>query len=258
MHAANGIEVLAKARLAREHWSLIFDDVNKVDRQKLEAGDFISVDPKNALTRLKEVAGISIDDQYKSQLVELRNLRNRLTHFTAMVDEARAKSLVAEAITFCVEFCEQQNMVTPDSEDKLGEIHTNLTDLKEFVDTRMVSISESLRLYSTVLECPECWQEALGIDGGESDCKFCRYKPDAQDLAFRLSEGRIEDCPECAAEQTFIFVFDSDGEGEWVCCSCGVSGSGYDNCAKCDQMTYSDDLDEIVFCEGCWAHFKAS
>ena len=109
-----------------------------------------------------------------------------------------------------------------------------------------------------MLECPECWQKALGIDGGENDCKFCRYRPDAQDLAYRLSEGRIEDYPECAAEQTFVFVLDSDGEGEWACCSCGESGSGYDNCAKCEQMTNSDNLDDIVFCEACWSHFQAS
>ena len=258
VHAANGIEVLAKARLAREHWSLIFNDVNRVNRQKLEQGDFISVDPENTLTRLEQVAGFSIDGQYKPQLVELRNLRNRLTHFTAAVDEARAKSLVAKAMTFCVEFCEQQNMVTSDSEDKLGEIHTNLTDLKEFVDSRMASISASLEWHPTVLECPECWQEALAIDDGEIECKFCRYKTEPEDLADMLSEGRIWDCPECGKEQTFVFTLDDDSNGKWVCCSCGISGNRYDNCARCEQMTFATVPDDINFCEVCWEHLMHS
>ena len=257
IHAANGIEVLAKARLAREHWSLIFNDVNRVNRQKLEKGDFISVDPENTLARLKQVAGFSIDGQYKSQLVELRNLRNRLTHFTATIDEARAKSLVAKAMTFCVEFCEQQTMAAPDSEAKLGEIHTNLIDLKEFVDSRMASISESLKYYSTVLECPECWQEALGIDDGQIDCKFCRYKTKPKDLVDMLSEGRIEDCPECGEEQSFVFVFDSDGDGEWVCCFCGVSGSNYTDCPTCGQMTYTQPGD-VPLCDSCTEYYMNS
>ena len=29
LHLGNGIELLLKARLAREHWSLIFSDINK-------------------------------------------------------------------------------------------------------------------------------------------------------------------------------------------------------------------------------------
>ena len=259
IHAANGIEVLAKARLAREHWSLIFDNVNTADRQKLEAGDFISVNPQNTLTRLDRIVGVSIAKRYKAHLDTLRKLRNRLTHFTAKIEPEQAKSLVAKAMTFCVEFSEQQDMVTPYSESKLGEIHTNLTGLTEFVDTRMASISESLKWYGTVLACPECWQEALGIDDGQIDCKFCRYKTEPEDLVDRLSEGRVEDCPECGSEQTFVFIYNyAYDEEKWVCCSCGISGSNYDNCARCDQMTFATVPGDINFCEVCWEHFMAS
>ena len=259
IHAANGIEVLAKARLAREHWSLIFDDVNRADRQKLEAGDFISVNPQNTLTRLERIVGVSIAKQYKAHLDTLRKLRNRLTHFTANIEPEQAKSLVAKAMTFCVEFCERQDMVTPDSESKLGEIHTNLTGLTEFVDSRMASITESLKWYSTVLECPECWQKALGIDDGQIDCKFCRYKTEPEDLVDILSEGRIEDCPECGREQTFVFIYNfAYEEARWVCCFCGISGKNYGNCFRCEQMTYSSGPDDVIFCEVCTEHFMAS
>ena len=40
-HLANGVEVLVKARVAGEHWSLIFRDVNKASFDKLAKGDFI-------------------------------------------------------------------------------------------------------------------------------------------------------------------------------------------------------------------------
>ena len=257
LNVANGIELLVKSRLAREHWSLIFADANKANPQKLKEGEFNSVGSDLALVRLEQIVGVPINKRDKSRLDDLRKLRNRLTHFTANIEMEQAKSLLAASMNFCVEFCEQQQMVTPDSEGKLGEIHTNLADLKEFVDTRMASISKALKYYSTVLKCPECWQDALGVDYDDINCRFCRYKPDARDLAYRLSEGRIEDCPECGEEQTFIFIYDKDGEGEWACCFCGVSGS-YDNCAKCDQMTYSSNPDDIVFCEVCTEHFMRS
>ena len=256
LHVANGVELLVKSRLARKHWSLLFADVNRANRQNLGEGEFTSVDSERALSRLEQIVGVPIGQQSKDHLDALRKLRNRLTHFTANLEPQQANSLLATSMHFCVEFCVQQNMVTPDSEGKLGEIHTNLTNLKGFVDTRMASISESLRYYSTVLKCPECWQEALGIDGGQIDCKFCRYKPDAQDLVDMLAEGRIEDCPECGEEQTFVFIFGYDSEGEWVCCFCGVSGSGYVNCSRCDQMTYSQAPD-VAFCEVCTEHIFA-
>lgn len=56
-----------------------------------------------------------------------------MAHFTATLNSAQAKSLVAKSTSFCVEFCEQQGMATPNAESALGEIHHNLDKLQEFV-----------------------------------------------------------------------------------------------------------------------------
>ena len=173
LHSANGLELLIKARLASEHWSLIFSDIDKASYKVLCKGDFISVDFPKATARLEEIVGVPVDQVFKPHLEGLRKLRNRLTHFTATLDPAQAKSLVAKSITFCVEFCEQEDMATGDTEVKLGEIHKNLVALQEFVDDRMKRILEGSG-YGLLWECPECWQGALVIDAGETDCKFCR------------------------------------------------------------------------------------
>ena len=251
LHLANGIELLIKARLAREHWSLIFSSIDHARFDKLAEADFVSVDFPKALARLEQIAGVPIAKSVISHVDNLRKLRNRLTHFTATLDSAQTKSLVAKSMNFCVVFCEQQDMLTSDTESKLGEIHKNLTKLQEFVDDRMRSIlegSEHVRLW----ECPECWQEALFIDTGETDCKFCRRKTDPQELAASNTESHVEDCPECDSESTFALVLYNNEEGEWVCFACGQSGEDYAHCMRCERMEHFPNRDEGPICESCW------
>ena len=44
LHLGNGIELLVKARLAREHWSLIFSNTDQASYDKLTDAEFTSVD----------------------------------------------------------------------------------------------------------------------------------------------------------------------------------------------------------------------
>ena len=252
LHLGNGIELLVKARLAREHWSLIFSNINQASYEELAKADFGSVDFPTARKRLEQIAEVPIDKSVGSHIDSLRQLRNRLTHFTARLDSVQIKSLVAKSMTFCVEFCEQQVVVTPDTEGKLGEIHLNLIELQEFVNERTKSISEDWK-GALVWECPECWQKALVVDGGDVDCKFCKQKANPQELAESSAEGQIGDCPECGEESTFTFVIYNNDHGEWVCFSCGVRGQNYDNCSRCEQITSTLEVGDVAFCENCWS-----
>ena len=95
------------------------------------------------------------------------------------------------------------------------------------------------------------WQQALVIDGGDVDCKFCKQEANPQELAESNAEGQIGDCPECSEESTFTFVIYNNDHGEWVCFSCGVRGENYDNCFRCEQLTYTHVVGDVVFCENC-------
>ena len=258
LHLGNGIELLLKARLAREHWSLIFSDINKASYDELAKAEFASVDYPTALKRLEQIVGVSIDESIGSHIVNLRKLRNRLTHFTATLDPAQAKSLVAKSMNFCVEFCEQEDMVTGDAEGKIREIHMNLTDLQEFVDDRMANILEGWE-DALIWECPECWQEALVIDGGQVDCKFCLRKADPKELADDNSDSNVvEDCPECGEEASFALVLFNNEEGRWICFSCGQSGEEYEHCMRCNRMASFPDRDDVKICNSCWTDMARS
>ena len=252
LHLANGVELLVKSRLAREHWSLIFSNINKASFDELAKADFGSVDFPTASKRLEHIVGVSIDKSVSSHVENLRKLRNQITHFTATLDSTRTKSLVAKAMAFCIEFCEQQEMLTPDAESKLSDIHINLTEFQEFVDDRMETILGEWN-GAFIWECPECWQSALVIDGGEQDCKFCRHQADSHELAEKNSESYVESCPECGEEATLAFILNSDGGGRWVCFFCGQSSERYDHCMRCTRVEYFHEDDDVKICAGCWS-----
>ena len=252
LHVANGVELLVKSRLAREHWTLIFSSIDKASQERLIKGDFVSVDFQNTLTRLEQIVGISIDDPFNTHLDDLRKVRNRLTHFTATLDPVQTRSLLAKSMNWFVDFCEQQDLVTPEVQSQFGEIHKNLTALQEFVDGRMERILDEWK-DALIWECPECWRQALVIDAGEAHCKFCLHKTDPQELAASNTEIPVEDCPECDAESTFALVLYNNEEGEWVCFACGVSGEDYAPCMRCDRMENFPDQDEVHICESCWS-----
>ena len=253
LHLANGVELVIKARIAQEHWSLIFSNIDQASYGKIVSGDFVSVGYGKAIERLEGIVDITVERQSKHHLQDLRKHRNLLTHFTGELDAAQTKSLLAKGMAFCVLFCEQQNMTTPAAESKIGDIHVNLAGLQEFVNDRMESIFTTAQ-YTLIWECPKCWQEALTIDGGVVQCQFCRRDADPHELATFNSEGDIEDCPECDTEQTFAFVLLNNEKGMWVCFSCGEHGEHYDRCLRCDQPEDFRDSDGVNICDRCWEH----
>lgn len=250
LHLANGVELVIKARIAQEHWSLIFSNIDHASYDKIVNGEFVSVDYGKAIERLGEIVDVTVGGYSNKHLQNLRKLRNRLTHFTAEMDAAPTKSLLAKGMAFCAEFCEQQNMLTPDAVDKFGAIHVKLVGLREFVNDRMNSILTAAK-YALIWECPKCWQKALEIDGGIVHCQFCRRDADPHELAASNSERDVEDCPECGEEQTFAFVIHNNQMGIWVCFSCGEQGENYNYCMRCNRIEYFRD-DDVNICDSCW------
>ena len=253
LHVANGTELLFKARLAQEHWTLIFANPDEASHEKLAGEDFRSVDFQKAVERLDKIARVQLDKDTNAHLKNLRRFRNKLTHFTGALEPAQSKSLVAKTMALCIKFCEEQGMIPEESESKLGEIHQNLAELQEFVDERMKTISDEWD-GAYVVECPECWQETLVIDGGEVHCKFCRQHANPRELAWNRSEGEPADCPECGQSESLARVRYANDVMGWNCFSCGQGGQNYDHCSLCHQVEYFSEEDGARICENCWSN----
>lgn len=74
------VEILLKAPLVREHWSLVVADRDP-NRQKYEAGDFISVSFDDTCSRLSVSLGKPINKSTKDAFNKVRHHRNRMVHF---------------------------------------------------------------------------------------------------------------------------------------------------------------------------------
>ncbi len=79
LHFAIAVEILLKARLAIEHWSLVVQkNANKANYLK---GDFQSVNLDEAVKRLRDIVGENISDTEFSSFKKLAAHRNKVIHF---------------------------------------------------------------------------------------------------------------------------------------------------------------------------------
>jgi hypothetical protein len=91
---AAGMELLLKARLLQEHWSLIV--VGKPDLKNFKKGDFNSVGTKEALERLDTVIGEHVPKEAAAAFAQLIKHRNSVIHFFHELDGDRFQQAAAK------------------------------------------------------------------------------------------------------------------------------------------------------------------
>ena len=99
IHFCAAVEMLLKARLMKEHWSLIVSRPDQANLAKFMAGDFISVTLEDARVRIRDVAGEDIGDDAYGSFRALANHRNKMVHFfhNGLDSDEKAKAqIVAE------------------------------------------------------------------------------------------------------------------------------------------------------------------
>lgn len=99
IHFCAAVEMLLKARLMKEHWSLIVFKPEQANLAKFMAGDFISVTLEDCRGRIHDVAGEDIGDDAYASFRALANHRNKMVHFfhNGLENDEKAKAqIVAE------------------------------------------------------------------------------------------------------------------------------------------------------------------
>lgn len=99
IHFCSAVEMLLKARLLQEHWSLIVSKPDQAQIGKFQSGDFISVNLEDCKNRLKAIAGEDIPDEAFRSFRELAKHRNKIIHFFhggLENDQAEKEKIVSE------------------------------------------------------------------------------------------------------------------------------------------------------------------
>lgn len=244
LHLFAGVELLLKARLKQEHWTLLFADVNKASQSKLDSGDFRSVDFETAVNRLRDILGIEIAGDDLKRLDGLRQMRNRIQHFGASMNQEQVRGQVGCAADFVIEFIKEHlSELQSTHGEQIEEIRELMQQCDEYVEGRMQRISEELSACDYVAECPHCLQEAVPI--GEDDpprCRFCDQQVDPEMLAFQRSEiGEVFECPECERQACTLILLNNE-DAVFYCFACGgrFEPADYEVCPVCEGVLMTE------------------
>ncbi len=221
---AAAVEVLMKARLVWEHWTLICSEPDKATPTQMLAGTAKTVTPEQAIKRLENVAGVPMKaGEHANRVIDVATLRNRAIHFTVVgIEPAGLQGPLGHGLDFVLWFLDTQFRSQGDDnvqelvEESIETLTTEIGQLKTLVAARLASIADELGTAELCVECPRCRQAALMlIDGDVSRCAFCLWKPD--------------DGAECAAEYTAAVLgtthYESIKDGaDWPVHPCTMCG----------------------------------
>lgn len=195
IHLSTGVELVLKERLRLEHWSLIFADSDKANKERFESGDFVSVGFPQLVNRLSSICGVELDDKDKRVLESLRKMRNRLEHFGIYASSDAVKAEASAAISIILDFVERELPSLPvrSSESSLLiDIREALSEVNTYIEHRWEQIARDENYcHKPITGCVNCGQSAsiFTDDGRNLKCLFC---------------GTIEsynnidpECPEC-------------------------------------------------------------
>lgn len=130
LHLAQGVSLLLKERLSKEHPHFIFSGLTNTDK---------TIDNNTTIVRLRKIAGVQLTDDDEKTLKELFSTRNDIEHFEIDLKKATVDSLIARTVAFLIWFVSEE--LGQDFEAQVGEnTWKGLQKIKTF---RQFAISEA-------------------------------------------------------------------------------------------------------------------
>lgn len=276
IHFCAAVEMLLKARLMMEHWSLIVSKPEQANLQKFMAGDFMSVTMDETRARIRDIAGEDIADDAFSSFRTLANHRNKMIHFfhADMDSDGQAKAQIV--VEHCRSWFHLHRLLI-----RWQDFFQNFQDEIARADHAMKQHRKYLSAKFKVLKAE--LDEACENGCEPEECRACGFKASlptnyfGQVATFRClvcdhSEVQVEiECPHCHEQIVIV------NEGFATCENCGDSiepeqvadalidsdfahiqiADGDDswlpaNCASCDGHHTVVRLSEIYFCANCF------
>lgn len=237
IHFYASLELIVKARLMHEHWTLILKKPEQGNIRKFCMGDFNSVSLTEGTDRLKRIVGDEISDCALSKFKNVRDVRNKLVHFyhAEIQKDNKALNEVVQVqfhamMELDIIIKEKWGVIFQQYTSVNFEIDQKLKFHKQYLETKFKSIQKKIdaRVEQGVIftNCPVCGYKSL-----ETTLEF-------QDDNADLYTG---ECLTCSCYDCAIVSFD--------CPSCGKkihSNNGYGTCPHCSTNYYPSDLIRII------------
>lgn len=280
LHLSSGIELVLKHRLLREHWTYVFEDMNKAKKDKLDSGDFTSARNDVIIQRLRTLCDVEFPKDEEIIIKTLRAKRNSAEHFSLCDDIPTLKTLIHSSITLLInKILEYYNpgTFTDEEHDLFLNIQSSLHKFEQHYDDALAMAKKELEpsgMEGEALTCPQCFEDFLLIDESSYDgyggakCTSCSYEAlgekAARDYISNVmgvtehdvatiygGELPLFDCPNC---NDWSLVFDEVDDNA-TCFSCGFNENCVVllTCSNCDKrfvcVQYADD--DCASCPEC-------
>lgn len=288
IHFCAAVEMLLKARLMREHWSLIVSRPEQANLAKFMAGDFASVTLDEARVRLRDIADEDIAEDAYNSFRALANHRNKMIHFFhADVDsDGQAKEqIVAE---HCRSWFHLHRLLKRwdscfhDFRDKIARADRAMKGHRKYLSTKFKALKPELdtarKAGQKPKPCSACGYKAAIPDNLDDQiavlrCLVCDHTetqleiecPHCHERIVIANEG-FTTCDHCDAaidpEQLVEALTDhdaahlaaKDGDDSWELANCGVC-DGYHTVVRRADFYFCaccfDVSDHIAQCSWC-------
>jgi hypothetical protein len=239
IHFYTAIELFLKARLLREHWSLLVS--KDPDRKRFEAGDFHSVSFEAACDRLRKVVQSPIGEQTLKNFDAVRKHRNKMVHFFHEADRASDHTIKQIALEQLKAWAGLHQLLTSqwapifhDHAKRFDAIEKSLKKHREYLrakyDELLPFIEAEKAAGFTYIVCNSCHFEAAHakeIIGhlNEAACRVCGFG----------SRFFNYTCNDCEKESPLY-----DG-GTFICAHCGHKEDEEEIFEKINQFVATKD-----------------
>ncbi|MDX3336852.1 MULTISPECIES: hypothetical protein [Streptomyces] len=182
LHLQAAVEVLLKARLQKEHWSLVLDRNDGATRQKFDDNSFKSCTSTEAVRRLTAMVGVEIGKDDRTAMEDLGKDRNALQHYGLSVNAQTVESRAAIVLDFLLRFMEKEFHAELDQDENtsvsadMQYVRQGLTKIRALLRIRMEQLAPQLEpLRDRTVECPECRFMAYVARADEApSCLLCQ------------------------------------------------------------------------------------
>lgn len=271
------VELFLKARLMKEHWTLMLSKPETGDLQNLAVGDFLSVYLDDALNRIPSILGEKIDKNASDNFKALGEHRNQIVHFahSGMDNPSKTQAgVIAEAwaswhylhalLTGLWEGVFQPYAV------ELQVLNQRMMRQGEFIKTRFEILKPQIKIQEKkgkkLVPCGHCHMPAAIVGethswGTDYTCMVCGVDDTAVEecnaelpcptcnAPFKFFQKGLNACPNCGHDITTDVLTNLCAEhypqgDDW----CEEGQEHIASCHKCEHPQPS-----VFFIDGMWS-----
>lgn len=265
----SGVELILKARLLHEHWSLILVDPAKADYEKFNKGDFKSINISVAIERINKILNENIRHDYFGEIDFIQNHRNKLVHFYEPAylnkKDSQYRKKVEKVVSEQFRTWYRLSLILDDEwkdifksyRDNFDTLDKKLKRNRKFLNEKFKEISSKLQTLNdngyTIAKCPVpfCEFDSLVIkDILNGKASYTKGECIVCDFMGWVVVFFCKDCP-----NSIIHTNDE----ELINCKCGSEIDIDDEISTTFENDFLDigdeHSDESIFCSYCESEF---